>query len=265
MRLTAFQIFLLVDQVCLILQKVFYCFLFKILIIFFKEITGMKDKTWRKQCAILNNEDDYSSFSKGLYTLIDNDLFADVYFEVEGKRIAAHRNILSSRSEYFNKILSENRDRQCPIYIPNITYDAFFAIIAFMYTGHFLNRSNCTISCCLDLMQIIELFGLKQLEELVFDHFTDITDLKNVVWIYAKTIMKSSTSTQIVDFCLQFIINHFSEVVASNEFRELDEDLMKKLLKSVVPKLPNLITNHVENDDEDDDEDDNEEEDDDDD
>jgi hypothetical protein len=65
-----------------------------------------------------------------MYKLVTDDLFADVYFEVEGKRIAAHRNILSCRSGYFDAMLGQNANfresnQQNPIYLPDISYDVF--------------------------------------------------------------------------------------------------------------------------------------------
>ena len=79
-----------------------------------------------------------------------SDLFADVVFEVEGKHVSAHRNILVSRSEYFRAMLSEkskfkeatlnakNLDSHLlsPIYIGDITYTIFIQVLNFIYTGH---------------------------------------------------------------------------------------------------------------------------------
>jgi hypothetical protein len=97
---------------------------------------------------------------KGLYKMINNDLFADVYFEIESKRVAAHRNILSFRSDYFKNFLLKHKDRQNPIYLSNIKYDTFLTILTFLYTGTF---KTCSINgdCCLDLLKTIELFKNK--------------------------------------------------------------------------------------------------------
>jgi hypothetical protein len=77
----------------------------------------------------------YSPLSKHMNSLVLNDLFADVYFEVEGKIIPAHKNILTCRSDYFKAMLTpshsgfkeakqndSSNNESKPIYIPNIPY-----------------------------------------------------------------------------------------------------------------------------------------------
>ena len=77
----------------------------------------------------------YSALSRNMHSLIGNELFADVYFECDGKIVPAHRNILISRSEYFRAMLSsksafseatsEHSTHKNPIYIKQITYPQF--------------------------------------------------------------------------------------------------------------------------------------------
>ena len=93
---------------------------------------------------------EYSLLSRQLHAIVGSDLFADVVFEVEGKHVAAHRNILVSRSEYFRAMLSEkskfkeatlnakihDNHSLSPIYIGDITYTIFMQVLNFIYTGH---------------------------------------------------------------------------------------------------------------------------------
>ena len=108
------------------------------------------------------NESSTDLLSKGLFKLINNDLFADVYFEVECKRLAAHRNILSFRSDYFKELLLEHKDRQNPIYLPNVKYESFLKILTFIYTGYFDSGNGSSVDCCLDLLKTINLFYEKK-------------------------------------------------------------------------------------------------------
>jgi hypothetical protein len=88
----------------------------------------------------------YSALARNLHTLIGNDLFADVYFECDGQVIAAHRNILISRSEYFRAMLSSDSafdEAKTPhsspenaIYLELVSYPQFKQVLTYLYTGH---------------------------------------------------------------------------------------------------------------------------------
>ncbi len=66
-----------------------------------------------------------------LRELLFSEEFSDIQFEVQGRIVKAHRNILTSRSEHFKTLLSELRpDRLArPIHIENITFEGFRALI----------------------------------------------------------------------------------------------------------------------------------------
>ena len=83
-----------------------------------------------------------------------------------------------------------------------------------------------------------------------------------MIEIYKKAHEKSPALSQVLDLCYEFIKYKFSIVVKSKEFRELPEDLMRNILKNVIPKLTKLDKKQEtkiddNNDDDDDDDDDN--------
>ncbi len=93
----------------------------------------------------------YSMLPKQLYQLVGSDLFSDVVFEVEGKKVLAHKNILVARSEYFRAMLIEERGfveaKQAkknplyPLYIGDIRHEIFMQVMNFVYTGHIDEKS----------------------------------------------------------------------------------------------------------------------------
>jgi hypothetical protein len=131
-----------------------------------KGFTNISDKT----DSLTKDGDCYSELAKKLHLLIDNNMFADVYFEVCGRRIAAHRNILSCRCDFFKTVFDNesNINRKSPIFIPDLNYDAFIQIIGFLYTGHIDN--SCELSCYIELLRVVDLFNLKPIEELIIFH-----------------------------------------------------------------------------------------------
>ena len=70
--------------------------------------------------------------------------WADVVFVAEDKPIAAHRVILTARSEYFSAMFSsgmrESVDGTVEVVVPD-SYKCFYRLLAFMYTGTILATS----------------------------------------------------------------------------------------------------------------------------
>ncbi len=92
-----------------------------------------------------------------------------------------------------------------------------------------------------------------QLEELIISNLScKIIKPTNVISIFVKS---NRILPKIEEICLNFIIENFSRVVQTNEFRELDLDLMRILVKLVVPKLPKIKANEDDNESEDEDDD----------
>ena len=125
-----------------------------------------------------------------MYKLVANELFADVFFEVEGKRVPAHRNILSCRSEYFDAMLGSKSNfresnKQNPIYIPNVSYEVFLQVLSFLYTSH-IDIWKLSYSDALDLIRTADLFNLTRLEELILYHIGKSVHVLNVFfYIYS--------------------------------------------------------------------------------
>ncbi|KAG9287401.1 hypothetical protein G9A89_023773 [Geosiphon pyriformis] len=70
--------------------------------------------------------------------LFDDETFSDILFTFEcGSKIPAHRAILSTTSPYFDRMLrgdwKESQDKR--IFIPNVTYVTFRAILCYLYTN----------------------------------------------------------------------------------------------------------------------------------
>ena len=81
-----------------------------------------------------------------------------------------------------------------------------------------------------------------QFEELIISNLSNkIINSTNVISIFVKSHKKLP---KVEELCLNFTIYNFTQVVYSNEFRELDLNLMRILLKSVVPMLPIIKVNN---------------------
>ena len=100
--------------------------------------------------------------------------FSDVEFEVNGEIFKAHRNILAVRSNHFRAMLCDNlKDNRLskPIFIENVTSDAFKALLNYLYTSKIDESTDCKIAC--ELMRLSEWY--------------DLPDLRTTSFIFIKT------------------------------------------------------------------------------
>lgn len=91
----------------------------------------------RSSCEICN----------GTKNLLDNAIFSDVSFIVDGKKIYAHRSILYARAEYFRNMF-DSKMRECSekdIVISDVSYVVFKAVLEYLYCGT-VQLDSCSLT-----------------------------------------------------------------------------------------------------------------------
>lgn len=68
-------------------------------------------------------------------SLLQSETFVDVTIACEGRRLKAHRLVLSACSPYFTRLLVENPDRHPVIILKGVKYSHLKALIHFIYNG----------------------------------------------------------------------------------------------------------------------------------
>lgn len=78
-----------------------------------------------------------SELSDDLRTLVNTEMFSDVKLWVDGQCFYAHRAILSARSSYFESMFCSGmrESTQADIKIPDVSGEAFEAVLVFIYTN----------------------------------------------------------------------------------------------------------------------------------
>jgi hypothetical protein len=196
------------------------------------------------------NLQDYSLLSRNLNSLIENDLFADVYFEVEGRVIPAHRNILVCRSDYFRAMLGSHaafkesaaphNSPEHPIYIKDIRYDEFYQILSYLYTGH-IEVASLPYDVIIGLMKLADSMNLCELEQLCLFQLSSLMSQDNVIKIFKEAYeLSPEILKNVIQLCFDVIAASFSHVSRSADFCALPQDLMLRIIENVVPKLARL-------------------------
>ncbi|GBC02008.1 hypothetical protein RclHR1_04410001 [Rhizophagus clarus] len=171
-----------------------------------------------------------------LKTETDYNVIIYVGEEPNSKEFHAHSIILRCRSEYFNKILTdENIEKKEGKYIikkPNISPQAFDIILKYLYTGK-INITNKTGTELLDFMIVSDEFMLEKLTKLTEDFIIenqrqflqkDPVGILQIVYCF-KPLVK------LQEYCLDKVCSEPKILFNSDRFTQLSAHLLEIILK----------------------------------
>lgn len=87
--------------------------------------------------------------------------FCDVTLSCEGRKIRAHKVLLSACSTYFKEIFKENPCQHPVIIFKNVKYDDLFAIVVYMYQGE-VNIEQDALPSFLQTAEMLTVQGLTE-------------------------------------------------------------------------------------------------------
>jgi len=194
------------------------------------KIMPVKGKSGRIAC-------DSENMAQHLGELLKDEIFADVTFVVEDKKLRAHRNILASRSDKFHAMfasgLSESR-RNAEIRIgDNTTYEAFAALLEFCYTGNAPIKKDVNLT--LELLQLGEEYLLSSLKDrceaelIKYINIDTLNQLLSLADLHSLKCLKAH--------CADYVFRHYESVLSSAEFLALDKRVMIDILSSACARL----------------------------
>lgn len=92
-------------------------------------------------------------------TLREDESLVDVTLCCEGRKIKAHKMLLSACSSYFREIFKENPCHHPIIVFHNVKYEDLWALVSFMYKGE-VNVEQEGLSSFLNTAELLEVQGL---------------------------------------------------------------------------------------------------------
>ncbi|EGG17941.1 hypothetical protein DFA_08942 [Cavenderia fasciculata] len=162
-------------------------------------------------------------------TLFNNaeEYFSDIAFVVEGKRIPAHRNILSVRSNYFKSLftngLKESFEKD--IIIKDEKYDDFIALIRFIYTGDegYVNLENC-----MGLLHLSDCYLISRLKIVCEAKATEGIAIDTVVTLFKQADFYKLTKLR--QICIAFIAKNHKECLATGMLTTLESSVLLEIM-----------------------------------
>jgi len=173
-----------------------------------------------------------------LRKLVNNPMFADVTFLVEGERVYATRAHLAARSEHFRALFyggmreaSFGADEE--IVLPDIAHPIFLLMLEYIYTDQVGDISS---DLAVQLLIAAERFLLERLKALCEDVVRKSISIENVVSIMMAA--KTHRADGLKDICMHFIVSNEEKIKTTPAFKELIQEpaLMYELLMRRTPQ-----------------------------
>jgi hypothetical protein len=143
--------------------------------------------------------------------------FSDVTFLVQGRKVYAHKMVLSMVSQYFRTMFTSGfrESDSGEVEIPDCSYDAFVAVMEYIYTGNIPNlddtriHSGARIGRVVDILELSNRFCLNHLKEICETKLQSSVNAETVE--YLLQVAHDTFSAQLQLICEHFLRNRESE------------------------------------------------------
>lgn len=189
-----------------------------------------------KGTRLPSNKPSTSELSANLKQLLSNPLFSDVTFLVEDKEIPAHKAILSTRSGYFQTLLTNGiLEADKPIKLTDITSAGFLAMLHYIYTNDFDPILPTQVTT--ELIRIGDKISLLSMKTLGRGYLSKNITVDNVIDIYRNATEQLPRLDEVENLTLDFIAKHLTKVSVTVPFTNLTKDVMLAIIQAVSSRL----------------------------
>jgi hypothetical protein len=164
--------------------------------------------------------------SKDMRAMLTDDEDKNVTFIIENKTIKAHKSVLKARSEFFRAMfgsgMRESQNSEIPL--PDATYDAFKALLEFLYTG---TCSITDINLAEEIFVCANQFAAFQLKDYCEqDLIKAVTNISNVDTLLQYLEMADVYQAKnLQEVCINLLVSKYQEAIDSESFMALKDDL----------------------------------------
>ena len=154
--------------------------------------------------------------------LLNNpDMFPDVVFIIENKRIYAHKAIIAVQCDVFKAMLSNGmkESKQQEIQIHEWSYDSFLSMLEFLYTGQI---EQFDANSAVNLLSLVDHYTLDGLRELCENTLIRSIKLDNACLLLRMS--EQSGAQMLKKYCLQYVLSNFEKIVETKAFDDLKSD-----------------------------------------
>ncbi|XP_037937139.1 modifier of mdg4 isoform X2 [Teleopsis dalmanni] len=177
-----------------------------------------------------------------------NDDFVDVSLCCDGRKIKAHKVVLSSCSSYFKEIFKENPHPHPVIIFKFIKFEDLNSIIEFMYQGE-VNVQQEALQSFLQTAELLSVQGLTTEEKEKPKAPPPMEEqklIKNMPSTTIRPITETGTATQTIDLPATSIIGHQlqTQQQTSPQHHDVQTQVQQIQVQSPQPTVPQAQTTH---------------------
>mmetsp|Transcript_14147 Transcript_14147/g.39114 ORF Transcript_14147/g.39114 Transcript_14147/m.39114 type:complete len:563 (-) Transcript_14147:2003-3691(-) len=186
--------------------------------------------------------------SSVLYSMVNNQEFADVMFLVDNEPVYGHRAILTQRCQFFNGLFTSgmkesatlassscsNEDKAIPIH--DIRREIFLMLLEYLYTDAVL----VDIDHAIELYCAADMYGLPRLKNLC------LRPLKlNMTIATAAPLLQSAANSkheELKEICMDFVVSNFCAVSKDKGIEQIKQpelliEIIRKVAETHEPKV----------------------------
>ncbi|XP_029341272.1 kelch-like protein 3 [Acyrthosiphon pisum] len=159
-----------------------------------------------------------------------DDCTMDVSLVVNNQKINAHRNVLASNSDYFDRMLDgyfkERFQDKIEINIADVSFEILSTLVQFFYTSEiYITENNVQ-----DLLISSSIFLLDEVQTACVDYMKELIDVENC--INMKDLANALELNDLHSICMTYIINNFRFLAIYKEFMKTNYDEMMLFIKN---------------------------------
>lgn len=154
----------------------------------------------------------------------------DVSLVVNNQKLNAHKNVLASNSDYFDRMFDsyfkERFQDKIEINITDVSFEILSTLVQFFYTSEiYITENNVQ-----DLLISSSIFLLDEVQAACVNYIKKIIDAENC--INMKDFANTLGLNDLYSICMTYIINNFRLVANSKEFMKTNYDEIMLLIKN---------------------------------
>ncbi len=182
--------------------------------------------------------DEFSTRNRALENMLkifNNPKYSDLSFKIEDKHIYVQKFILQTNCKHFEKKFTEstrairesteNKSKENVIEITEYSYDAYHALLKYLYTDYI----DINAEKAIDLLVLANDYKEEELKLKCVDIIKNNITLENICYLYCSSIEYNLSDLE--DFCFNFAVTKMKQIVITEGFRQMDQKSMRKLME----------------------------------
>ncbi|EOD19314.1 hypothetical protein EMIHUDRAFT_458743 [Emiliania huxleyi CCMP1516] len=174
-----------------------------------------------------------------LECMVESGQFSDIWFEVEGKTVPAHKFLLFARCEYFRRMFTSGYAEAAAqtVRIEGVSHAAFKQVLHYLYSGR---PREMNAEAALEVLAAANLYGVEPLKRAAAEIIGRSLTPEN-----AAAVLSAADSYQAPALRAQataFIVRHFAAVVQTDAFAELVSERSRPLLLALLREVGTVVS-----------------------